>query len=363
MRSTDKPDLLARLHISLPIILAPMAGVGTPALAAAVSSGGGLGSLAIGAMNVETARASIGELRALTEKPFNVNLFAHRRAKSDPVREAVWLDYLAPHFAEFGAKPPAALTEIYASFVNDDAMLNMLLQERPPIVSFHFGLPSKEAIAALHDAGILLLANATTLDELRQIEHAGIDAVIVQGIEAGGHRGAFDPNAEDDALSTHTLVSQAVSKTRLPVIAAGGIMNGAGIAAVLALGAQAAVLGTAFISAPESAANAAYREALLDPDVRTVLTSAISGRPARAIENRFTRLGQGPDRPAIPDYPIAYDAGKRLHAAAAAKGNAQYAAQWAGQGVGQSRAMPAAELLETLAREMRETISILQSTW
>jgi nitronate monooxygenase len=362
MKSIGKPNLLDRLRIDIPLILAPMAGIGTPALAAAVSNAGGLGSLAIGAMNVESARTSIRELRALTEKPFNVNLFAHRPAKPDPVREANWLDFLKPYFAEFDVEPPQALAEIYPSFVDDDAMLEMLLQEQPPVVSFHFGLPSKERIAALHGAGIFLLANATTLDEIHQIEQAGIDAVIVQGIEAGGHRGSFNPDTDDDEFSTLALVSRAMSETRLPVIAAGGIMDGFGIAAVLVLGSQAAVLGTAFISAPESAASAAFREALVGPDTRTVFTSAISGRRARAIQNGFTELGNDPGRPPIPDYPIAYDAGKRLHAAASAAGSTRYAAHWAGQGVGLSRAMPAAELVETLAHEMREAISILQWT-
>lgn len=362
MKCIGKPNLLARLRIEIPVILAPMAGIGTPALAAAVSNAGGLGSLAIGAMNVDSARTSIRELRALTEKPFNINLFVHRPARPNRVREAIWLDYLKPHFVEFGVEPPDALAEIYPSFVDGDAMLEMLLRERPPVVSFHFGLPSEERIAALHDAGILLLANATTLDEVRQIEHAGIDAVIVQGIEAGGHRGSFNPDAEDEEFSTLTLVSQAVSEFRLPVIAAGGIMDGFGIAAALTLGSQAAVLGTAFIGAPESAASAAFREALVRPDARTVFTSAISGRRARAIQNRFTELDNDPDRPPIPEYPIAYDAGKRLHAAASAGGSARYAAHWAGQGVGLSRAMPAAELVETLAHEMREAISIIQWT-
>ncbi len=189
-------------------------------------------------------------------------------------------------------------------------------------MSFHFGIPSRERIAALHDAGIYLLANATTLDEVHQIEDAGIDAVVVQGIEAGGHRGSFNPDADDDELTMHVIVSQAVSKTRMPVIAAGGMMDGFGIAAALALGAQATALGTAFISASESAASAAFRSALVSPETHTALTPAISGRLARAIKNRFTELGRNPDRPCIPDYPIAYDAGKQLHAAAAAKGNA-----------------------------------------
>ncbi|MFM0275074.1 nitronate monooxygenase family protein [Paraburkholderia aspalathi] len=350
----DSPNLLARLGVALPIIQAPMAGVGTPALAAAVSNAGALGSLGVGAMNAQSARAAIHEIRALSSKPFNVNLFTHAPAVADPVREARWLEYLAPHFARFGAKPPAALREIYTSFVEDDAMFEMLLDEHPAMVSFHFGLPSAAKIAALREAGIVLVASATNLDEAAQIHAAGLDGIVAQGAEAGGHRGNFDPSVPDELLGTMALVRLVVREIPLPVIAAGGIMDGAGIAAALALGAQAAQLGTAFVASPESAADAAYRAALLSPDSRTTFISAISGRAARGIVNRFSELGDDPARPALPDYPITYDAGKALHAAAKAQGSAEYAAQWAGQAVRLSRAMPAAELVETLVREIRE---------
>ncbi|MFL9900289.1 nitronate monooxygenase [Paraburkholderia fungorum] len=350
----DSVNLLARLGVGLPIIQAPMAGVSTPALAAAVSNAGALGSLGFGAMNAQSARAAIHETRALSSKPFNVNLFAHAPAHADPIREARWLDYLAPHFARFGAQPPAALREIYTSFVEDDAMLAMLLEERPAVVSFHFGLPPAAKIAALREAGIMLLASATNLDEAAQIHAAGLDGVIAQGVEAGGHRGNFDPSVADELLGTMALVRLLVREIPLPVIAAGGIMDGAGIAAALTLGAQAAQLGTAFVASPESAADAAYRAALLNPHSRTTFISAISGRAARGIVNQFSELGDDPQRPALPDYPIAYDAGKALHAAAKAQGSAAYAAQWAGQAVRLSRAMPAAELVEALVRETRE---------
>jgi nitronate monooxygenase len=350
----DSPNLLARLGVALPIIQAPMAGVGTPALAAAVSNAGALGSLGVGAMNAQSARAAIHELRALSSKPFNVNVFTHAPAVADPVRESRWLEYLAPHFARFGAKPPTALREIYTSFVEDDAIFEMLLDERPAMVSFHFGLPSATKIAALREAGIVLVASATNLDEAAQIQAAGLDGIVAQGAEAGGHRGNFDPSAPDELLGTMALVRLIVREIPLPVIAAGGIMDGAGIAAALALGAQAAQLGTAFVASPESAADAAYRAALLSPESRTTFISAISGRAARGIKNRFSELGDDPARPALPDYPIAYDAGKALHGAAKAQGSAEYAAQWAGQAVRLTRAMPAAELVETLVRETRE---------
>ncbi|MCY1206394.1 Nitronate monooxygenase [compost metagenome] len=362
---TSKPldhrrGLLARLRISTPIIQAPMAGVGTPALAAAVSEAGGLGSLGVGAMDAEGARQAIRETRALTGKPFNVNLFCHAPAQSDPAREKAWLDYLGPHFAEHGGTAPATLREIYRSFVEDEDMLRMLREEKPAVVSFHFGLPAQQKIDALRDAGIVLLASATSLQEARQIEAAGIDAMVAQGIEAGGHRGVFDPAAYDEGLGTLALVRVLVQNTSLPVIAAGGIMDGAGIAAVLALGAQAAQLGTAFIACPETSADAAYRSALAAHSMRpTTLTRAISGRAARGFTNRFTELGAHPDAPAMPDYPIAYDAGKALHAAAKARGSAGYAPQWAGQAVPLARSLPAAALVERLQSELQDAIERL----
>lgn len=361
-RQNPSRNLLSRLGIRLPIIQAPMAGVSTPAMAAAVSEAGGLGSLGVGAMDAEGARKVIRETRALTSKPFNINVFCHVPAKPDAERESAWLKYLGSAFAEFGATPPGALREIYKSFVVDDAMYQMLLEEKPAVVSFHFGLPAQAWIDALKAAGIVLLASATSLHEARQIEAAGIDAIVAQGFEAGGHRGAFDTEAEDEGLGTFALTRVLVARTNLPVVAAGGIMDGAGIAAVLALGAAAAQLGTAFVAASESAADAAYRAALTADETRpTTLTRAISGRAARGFTSRFTRLGTAAGAPAIPDYPVTYDAGKALHAAAKAKGVSEFAAQWAGQAVPLARSMPSAELVAVLERELRETLDQLSS--
>lgn len=354
--SNRQRNLLDMLGIRLPIVQAPMANVDTPALAAAVSNSGGLGSLAIGAMGADKARAAIRETRRLTNAPFSVNVFCHVPPIADAERESRWLGYLAPHFAQLHAAPPVSLREIYKSFVDDDTMFEMLLQERPPVVSFHFGLPAQARIDALRAAGIVLLACATNVDEARRIAAAGIDAIVAQGIEAGGHRGCFNPDAPDEELGTLALVQYIVRETTLPVIAAGGIMNGGAIAAVLALGAQAAWLGTAFITASESAADMAFRSALTQPDHRTTFTALISGRTARAIENSFTRLASDPDLPRVPGYPIAYDAGKALGMAAKAQGNTAYAAWWAGQGARLSRAMPAAELMGMLMHEAREAI-------
>lgn len=342
----------SRIGVAHPIIQAPMAGTATPTLAAAVSNAGGLGSISVGAATVAQARDAIRATRALTAQPFNVNLFCHRPALADAAREAAWLAHLRPLFAEFGASPPASLREIYTSFVADTAMLDLLLTEQPTVVSFHFGLPPAAFVAALKHAGIALLATATSLHEARAIEGAGIDAIVAQGIEAGGHRGVFDPE-HDPCIGTFALTQMLAAKCNLPVIAAGGIMDGAGIRAALALGAIGAQLGTAFVACPESAADAAYRDALLAPDVETAITRVISGRPARGIVNRFMREAGAAQHPPPPDYPIAYDAGKALHAAARAQGSAQFAAQWAGQGVALARALPAATLLTTLVAELQ----------
>jgi nitronate monooxygenase len=353
--------LLTRLGIRSPIIQAPMAGVSTPAMAAAVSNAGALGSLAVGATDAEGARELIRETRARTDRPFNVNLFCHAPATADPAREARWLEWLAPRFRELGAEPPQAIREIYTSFVSDPAMLAMLLEERPAVVSFHFGLPPQSVIVALKRGGILLFATATHPHEAEPIERAGVDAIVAQGIEAGGHRGIFDP-AVDDELGTLALTRLLVRSSALPVIAAGGIMDGAGIAAALALGAQAAQLGTAFVGCPESSIDEGYRRALSSgPSARTALTRSISGRKARSLSNRFTALDGDPGRPAVPDYPIAYDAGKSLHSAARAKGEYGYGAHWAGQAAPLARALPAAQLVRTLEAELDRALGDLAS--
>ena len=341
-----------RFRLTLPLIQAPMAGVSTPLLAASVSEAGGLGSIGVGATDAAGARAMIEELRGRTGRPFNVNVFVHDRPKADHAREAAWLEMLAPLFVEFDAVPPTELRTIYKSFADDPDMVAMLIGLAPPVVSFHFGLPSTEVLSALRAHGIYLMASATNLEEARAIGRAGVDAIVAQGIEAGGHRGVFDPEAPDDALSMAVLTRLLVRGTGLPIIAAGGIMDGAGIAAAIDLGAVAAQLGTAFVACPESGADAAYREALTGPGAyHTTLTRLISGRPARALANRFTALADHAVGHLPPDYPITYDAGKALHAAAKVRGEHGFGAQWAGQGAPLSRTMPAAELVERLRVE------------
>lgn len=348
---------LRKLGIELPIIQAPMAGVSTPEMAACVSNLGGLGSIGVGPSDPETTGQMIAAVRLKTSRPFNVNVFCNQPAVADSAREAAWLARLAPEFARYGAKPPERLTEIYQSFLTDEAKLAVLLAQRPAVVSFHFGLPTGDQIKALHAAGIVLLASATNVEEGKAVAAAGIDGVVAQGYEAGGHRGVFDPLAADDRLGMATLTRLLVKTLDIPVIAAGGMMDGAGIAAALALGAVAAQLGTAFIACPESSADAGYRAALLGPAAEhTVLTTAISGRPARCLANRFTALGASVDPNAIPDYPIAYAAAKALHAAAKATGEFGYGAQWAGQRAPLARVLSTTELMARLRSELEQAI-------
>ena len=343
--------LLDRLGVTAPIIQAPMAGVSTPRMAADVSNAGALGSIAVGASRPDQALTSIAELRALTGRAFNVNVFAHAPAVSDPDREQAWLHAMKPLFASFGAEPPERLTAIYPSFNEDDDMLGVLLEQAPPVVSFHFGLPTLDRVAALRAAGCVLIATVTSLDEALAAREAGMDALVAQGYEAGGHRGVFDPAAADAQLGTMALTRLLVVNCGLPVIAAGGIMDGAGVRAALELGAVAAQLGTAFICCPESAADAPYRAALKgDAGKHTRMTRAISGRPARCLSNNFTQWGET-DPAAIPDYPIAYDAGKALNAVARKAGESGFGAQWAGQGAPLVRELPASQLIAALISE------------
>ncbi|WP_255576081.1 nitronate monooxygenase family protein [Comamonas sp. Y33R10-2] len=346
---------MSRLALLHPIIQAPMAGTSTPELAAAVSNAGGLGSVGIGAYGAAQAQQHIAQTQALTGRPFNVNLFCYQTAAANPQSEAAWLDYLAPEFARWGAPQPASLRRIYESAVGNAPLQAMLLAQKPAVVSFHFGLPEQTFIDALRAAGIVTLACATSLDEGRQIEQAGVDVIVAQGMEAGGHRGSFVPE-QDRLMGTFALTQILARECSLPVIAAGGVMNGSGIAAALALGACAVQMGTAFILCPESAASPAYRSQLQSPDAHhTAITAAVSGRPARGMFNRLHQLGRDYSL-SLPSYPMVYDAGKALHQAASAQGCSDYAAHWAGQGAPLARALPAAELMQTLAQELQEAL-------
>jgi nitronate monooxygenase len=323
-----------------------MAGVSTPQLAAAVSNAGGLGSLAVGAMDAASAKDAVTETMMLTARPICVNVFVHQPPRRDAQIEARWLAALTPLFARFDAQPPAQLREIYQSFLDDAEMLEMLLATRPAAVSFHFGLPQAAKIAALKANGTILLASATSLAEAQLVAAAGIDVIVAQGIEAGGHFGAFTADASG-GLPTMVLLPQIVRAVDVPVVAAGGIADGSAIAAVLALGAAGAQLGTAFIGCPETLANAEYRSRLRSGDALTKVTRALSGRPARGIDNAlFAALGELIVQ--IPDYPLAYDATKALVAVA---GESEFSVMLAGTALASNRELSAADLVAVLAEE------------
>jgi nitronate monooxygenase len=292
------------------------------------------------------------ELRSRTERAFNVNLFVHQVAQSQPNDDAAWLSALAPMFRKFGAEPPSSLRVIYRSFAEDDEMLRLLVELRPSVVSFHFGLPDAARLQALREADCFFLATVTSLEEAQAAKEAGIDALVAQGFEAGGHRGTFNSEAPDDCLGTVALTRMLVARSGLPVIAAGGIMDGQGVRAALDLGATGAQLGTAFIACPESSADESYRTALFSSAAEhTTMTRAISGRPARCLRNSFTAFEEEVEL-CPPAYPIAYDAGKALNAAAKAAGEGGFGAQWAGQGAPLARSLPAAELVAALRAEL-----------
>jgi nitronate monooxygenase len=350
---TSVRPLLDLLRTELPIIQAPMAGTSSAALAAAAANAGALGSIGVGAVNAARAEKMIAEVRALSSRSLNVNLFCHQPPVNDTARAAAWIERLRPEFQRVGSEPPRELTQIYQSFLTDRQMLEMLLSAKPEVVSFHFGVPPAQTMRAFREAGIVTLASATNLDDARIAVRAGVAAVVAQGYEAGGHRGMFDPDAHDDELGTLALTRLLAQKLDVPVIAAGGIMDGAGIAAVLQLGAGAAQMGTAFIGCPESDADAEFHAALAsDAAFHTTMTRVISGRPARCLANRFTAWGRDVGAAAVPDYPIAYDAGKALNAAGKRANEAGYGAQWAGQGAPLARFLPAAQLIRTLMAEM-----------
>lgn len=329
-----------------------MAGVSTPAMAAAVCEAGALGALGLGASTPDAAAKAIAETRAATARPLNVNFFCHAPARRDAAIERAWIACAAPLFAEFGAEPPSELHEIYASFRDGDDMLAVVLDARPAVASFHFGLPRPDQLDAMRQAGTVLIASATSLDEARQIEAAGLDAIVAQGWAAGGHRGVFDPAAPDERLDTESLTRRLARETSLPVIAAGGLMDGRDIARALGWGAIAAQLGTAFIGCPESSADAGYRARLAEGG-DTVMTPAISGRAARCLTNRFTDWTGGIPTAEIPAYPCTYDLGKALNAAAKAAGEPGFGAQWSGTEASRARSLPASDLVATLAAEMR----------
>ena len=341
--------LQQRLGLSAPIIQGPMTGSDSPALAAAVSAGGGLGSLGCGMRSPAAMREAAAAVRAQTNRPFAMNLFVQATPSPSAAEVEQALQRLAPLYAKFGATPsvPAQWCEDF------ETQLDTLIDLRPAVASFTFGILSAAQVQRLHTAGCEVWGTATTVAEALAWQAVGADAVIASGCEAGGHRGTFLADYASSMVSTLPLVRDCVLQLNVPVIAAGGIMDGAGITAALALGAQAVQMGTAFLVCPESAINAAYRAALASATATdTVTTRTISGRPARGIRNAMINALE-PDEAAIPAYPVQNALTGALRKLAGAAGDAQYLSLWAGQGVAQARAIPAAALLQQLKDEWR----------
>ncbi|MFE2878785.1 nitronate monooxygenase [Streptomyces roseus] len=345
-----------------PIVQAPMAGgASCPPLAAAVCEAGGLGFLAGGYKTADGMYQEIKQLRALTRRPFGVNLFMPQTAYVDPAAVEAYRGQLAGE-ASWYELSLADEDIIGTSDDGYDAKLAILLEDPVPVVSFTFGCPAPVVLAALRKAGTYSVVTVTSVDEARAVQAAGADALCVQGVEAGGHQGTHrdDPQADGTAgVGLLALVAQVREAVALPIIAAGGLMRGSQIAALLAAGADAAQLGTAFLACPESGAHPLHKEALTDllfP--HTELTRAFSGRPARGLVNRFMRE-HGPYAPAA--YPQIHHMTSGLRKAAAAAGDPQGMALWAGQGHRLARALPAGELVEVLAAELAEAQSALKS--
>ncbi|MEU1180493.1 nitronate monooxygenase [Streptomyces sp. NPDC005820] len=333
-----------------PIVQAPMAGgVSVPQLAAAVSEAGGLGFLAGGYKTADGMYQEIKQLRGLTGRPFGVNLFMPQPEYAETGAVQLYAEQLAGEVTWYETElgdPDSGRDDGY------DAKIAVLLDDPVPVASFHFGVPSGDTLKSLRAAGTFTLVTVTSAEEAVAVEQAGADAVIVQGMEAGGHQGTHKDIPENDgsALGLLALLAQVREAVRLPIVAAGGIMRGSQIAAVLAAGASAAQLGTAFLATAESGAQAVHKAALTDPlFVRTELTRAFSGRPARGLVNRFLRE-HGPYAPAA--YPEVHHLTSPLRKAAAKAGDAQGMALWAGQGHRMARDLPAAELVEVLVAEL-----------
>jgi nitronate monooxygenase len=353
------PDtrLLDLFGIELPIVQAPMANATGVDMAIAVAEAGGLGSLPCAALTHEKIGAGVAAIRSRTKRPINLNFFCHEPGPADAEREAAWLKRLAPYYAELGAEMPKV--PLKASIVPFTAATCAVVEElRPAVVSFHFGLPDAALVARVKKAGSKIISSATTLREARWLAERGVDAIIAQGAEAGGHRGMFLETDVATQIGTFALVQQIVGAVRLPVIAAGGIGDGRSIAAVFALGAAGVQLGTAYLCCPEATISPLHRAALAEPGRETVITNVLSGRPARGILTRFVRE-QGPINAAIPAYPLATPALAPLRAKAEAKASGDFSLLWSGQGGVPVSGLGAKELTRKLAAEALARLKVL----
>jgi nitronate monooxygenase len=339
----------ALFGIGLPIVQAPMAGVQGSALTIAVSNAGGLGSLPCAMLSADAMRAELAAIARGTTRPYNVNFFCHTPPRSDPSREDAWRSRLRPYYEELGVeilRGPAAPGR--APFSHETA--DVLNEFKPPVVSFHFGLPAADLLDRVRAWGAKVLSSATTVDEARWLEARGVDAIIAQGLEAGGHRGLFQSDDLTTQLGTLALVPQIVKAVRVPVIAAGGIADAAGVAAMLALGAAAVQIGTAYLLCPEATTSAVHRAALASDGARhTAVTNVFTGRPARGIVNRIVRE-VGPMSDLAPAFPLATSAVMPLRQAAEARGSGDFSPLWAGQNTSGCQSIPAAELTRQLFR-------------
>ncbi len=342
-------SLLEVLGSKWPLIQAPMAGVQGSALAAAVCHAGGLGSLPCAMLSVEAMRAELATLRRQTGAPFNVNFFCHRPPQANAEREAAWRERLTPYYAELGLDPVAARSTGARTPFGAEAA-EVLAEFKPAVVSFHFGLPSEELLGRVRAWGARILSSATTVEEARWLEARGVDAIIAQGLEAGGHRGSFLSDALHLQAGTFALLPQIVRAVQVPVIAAGGIADATGVAAAMRLGAAGVQVGTAYLLCPEATTSAVHRGALKSGDSHvTALTNVFSGRPARGIVNRMMRE-LGPISELAPAFPLAAEAVAPLRAKAEALGRGDFSPLWAGQNTSGCEEVRASELTRRLAR-------------
>jgi len=340
--------LKALFNVEKPIIQAPMAGVQDYRLAAAVSNAGGLGSLPCAMLGPDALREELKALDEATSKPYNLNFFAHTPPEPNPQQEANWQQALAPYYKEFGIDP-ASITAGPGRMPFNEESAAIVEEFSPAVVSFHFGLPKPELLERVKKAGAKVLSTATTVDEALWLEQHGADAIIAQGLEAGGHRGIFLTKDMTTQMGTFALLPQIVAAVKIPVIAAGGIATAEGVRAALDLGAVAAQIGTAFMLCPEATTKPLHREALKSPAARhTAITNLFSGGPARGIVNRVMRE-LGPVCDQAPAFPLATNAIAPLRAAGEAAGTGDFSPLWSGQNASGCREIPAGVLVEELA--------------
>ncbi len=351
-----------RLGLTHPIIQAPLAGGGdTPDLVAAVCEGGALGFIGAAYLTPPQIIEASRVVRARTPRPFGINLFAPLPV-SDVTRDpGPALERIAPFYAELDLPPPALPPSGSYSF---DEQLSAALESGASVFSFTFGILPAGAIEAIKGRGMFLMGTATTVEEAIALEKVGVDAVVTQGSEAGGHRGTFAADFDAAMVGTMALVPQAVDAVTVPVIASGGIMDGRGIAAALALGASAVQMGTVFLTCHEAGIPEAYKQAILAAcEHQTRLTRAFSGRPARGIVNRFmTEVDRADASEAILPFPLQNALTRPLRNAAAKQGRAEFLSLWAGQGVRLARRQSAANLIARLAKETEAVVGRLTAS-